>query len=177
MKVEEIVGANIAARREALGWSQAELGERIAPTIGKVWTRQTVSAAEKGGRAFTAGEITALAVTLETGIARLFNANLADERITLPSGNEIDRADMPVLGGASDATSVNLPEIAEAAAILADSNDLVVQLGHEAQERLDRMVSLSSIAIRYAKGLETLVLAGKKVDDISREIDNAGDNA
>jgi transcriptional regulator with XRE-family HTH domain len=70
MKLEEVIGAQVANCRGDM--TQAELGERLGQHLGRPWSRQTVSAAEKGGRAFTAVELLALSVVLEVPLGYLF---------------------------------------------------------------------------------------------------------
>ena len=86
MRVEEAIGRQIARLREARRMSLAELGEAVGRYLGKPWSRQAVHQAERGGRAFTATELTALALALDTSIPALFLAD--EERVDLP-GREI----------------------------------------------------------------------------------------
>jgi transcriptional regulator with XRE-family HTH domain len=72
VRIEEIVGANMRSVREGAGMTQEELGRQLGQLLGKEWSRQAVSAAEKGGRAFTAAEVVALAFTMNTTAGRLF---------------------------------------------------------------------------------------------------------
>ncbi|GGQ20704.1 MULTISPECIES: helix-turn-helix domain-containing protein [Streptosporangium] len=71
MKIEEVIGANVAFLREDRGMSQAQLGEALGSYLGKPWSRQAVSAAEKGRRAFTAAELVSLALALGTSLPGL----------------------------------------------------------------------------------------------------------
>ena len=80
----QIIGRNVKARRLALGISARELGERLAPLIGREWPRQAVYLAEHGDRAFTADTLTALAVALETTVTDLMDPR--GDVVTLPSG-------------------------------------------------------------------------------------------
>jgi len=50
--------------------------------LGKPWSRQAVHQAERGQRSFTAAELTALALALDTSVQALFRAE--DEQIELP---------------------------------------------------------------------------------------------
>lgn len=68
MKIEEVVGANLARLRGEVGMSQAELGQAVGAYLDKTWSRQAVSASEKGRRAFTSAELVALALILEVSI-------------------------------------------------------------------------------------------------------------
>ncbi len=72
MKVERIVGQNMARLRGARGWSQPELGRQIGELLkSKPWSRQAVSNAENGQRAFTVADLVAIACVLETSPAAL----------------------------------------------------------------------------------------------------------
>ncbi|MBO1767051.1 helix-turn-helix transcriptional regulator [Allobranchiibius sp. GilTou38] len=75
-KIEERIGANVRQAREALGISQSDLGVDMEGLLGKSWTRQAVSAAEAGGRAFAAAEVVALATALLIKPADLFEPRL-----------------------------------------------------------------------------------------------------
>lgn len=89
MKLEEVVGVNVARLREHKRMSQAELGDKLGQYLGKPWTRQAVSAAEKGRRAFAVAELVALASTLEADMAELLSVMLAvpDEEVELPGAS------------------------------------------------------------------------------------------
>jgi transcriptional regulator with XRE-family HTH domain len=71
MKIEEAIGRNIEAMRVSAGLSQAELGRELGRYLGGEWSRQAVSAAEKGRRSFTAQELVALAFQLRTTVPQL----------------------------------------------------------------------------------------------------------
>lgn len=79
--IEESIGSNMEALRKNLGISQAELGRRLASYLGNPWSRQAVSAAVRGGRAFTAVELIAIAAELNTTIPQLLQSS---ESIELP---------------------------------------------------------------------------------------------
>ncbi|WP_274388921.1 helix-turn-helix domain-containing protein [Streptomyces cavernae] len=85
MRVEEAIGRQIARLRETRRMSLAELGEAVGRYLGKSWSRQAVHQAERGGRAFTATELTAIALALDTSIPALFLADAAEERIEMPA--------------------------------------------------------------------------------------------
>ena len=55
-----VVGQNLSALRQAVGLTQAELGEAMA-TLGFPWYRQTVAEVEAGRRSVTLEEVVALA--------------------------------------------------------------------------------------------------------------------
>ena len=74
MRVEEAIGRQIAHRRAQRQLSLADLGEALGRYLGKPWSRQAVHQAERGQRSFTAAELTALALVLDTSIQALFRA-------------------------------------------------------------------------------------------------------
>lgn len=76
MRLEEVIGARIATNRDGR-MTQAEFGERVGRYLGKTWSRQTVSAAEKGGRAFTALELIVISIVLDIPMGVLFLPNAA----------------------------------------------------------------------------------------------------
>ncbi|TDD36565.1 helix-turn-helix domain-containing protein [Nonomuraea terrae] len=84
MRVEEAIGRQIARLRAERRMSLTELGEALGRHLDKPWSRQAVHQAERGQRSFTAAELTALALALDTSIPVLFRAE--DARIELPAG-------------------------------------------------------------------------------------------
>jgi transcriptional regulator with XRE-family HTH domain len=82
MKVEEAIGRQIARLREARGMSLSELGEAMGRYLDRPWRRQAVHQAERGRRAFTAAELTALALALDTSVPVLLHADV--EPVELP---------------------------------------------------------------------------------------------
>lgn len=94
MKVEELVGQRIREVRELQELTQEEFGKQLEPLLGKRWPRQTVSAAEKGARAFTAAEILVIAHTLNTTIDRLFQPPIDLKEVEVPSGKALSRREI-----------------------------------------------------------------------------------
>jgi transcriptional regulator with XRE-family HTH domain len=88
VKLEEVIGVNIAERRAWMEMSQTELGEALGKYLEKPWSRQAVHTAEKGRRAFTAAELVALALVLETELPELMAPPLQarGEVVELPNG-------------------------------------------------------------------------------------------
>lgn len=94
VKLEEAIGKKLAWLRNDRGMSQAQLGEALGRYLEKPWSRQAVNAAEQGKRAFTARDMVALALALETSVpSLLLNFQLPDEGVELPSGGTISRED------------------------------------------------------------------------------------
>jgi hypothetical protein len=70
--------------------SQADLGRALAPLLGRPWSRQAVSAAEKGGRDFKIAELVAIARVLETTVGQLaLPGPEVRYRVVFPSGETI----------------------------------------------------------------------------------------
>jgi transcriptional regulator with XRE-family HTH domain len=82
MRVEEAIGRQIARRRAQRQLSLADLGDALGRYLDKPWSRQAVHQAERGQRSFTAAELTALALALDTSVQALFRAD--DDQIELP---------------------------------------------------------------------------------------------
>jgi len=82
MRVEEAIGRQIAHLRTQRQLSLADLGEALGRYLGKPWSRQAVHQAERGQRSFTAAELTALALVLDTSVQALFRAE--DDPVELP---------------------------------------------------------------------------------------------
>lgn len=75
MRVEEIIGKQIAHLRAQRQMSLTDLGEALGRYLGRPWSRQAVHQAERGQRSFTAAELTALALALDTSVQVLFRAD------------------------------------------------------------------------------------------------------
>lgn len=79
MTLEQEIGNRVARLRRHRELSQSELGRKIGAHLGKKeWHRQTVYDAERGGRAFVAAEMVALADVLGVPVEYLFGSDLAD---------------------------------------------------------------------------------------------------
>jgi transcriptional regulator with XRE-family HTH domain len=83
MRVEEAIGQQIARLRQARQMSLTQLGQALGRYLGKPWSRQAVHQAERGRRAFTAAELAAIALALDTSIPALFLSDAGP--IELPS--------------------------------------------------------------------------------------------
>jgi transcriptional regulator with XRE-family HTH domain len=78
MRIETAIGRQIARFREARQMSLTQLGEALGKYLDKPWSRQAVHQAERGRRAFTAAEMAALALVLDTSVPALFLADTTD---------------------------------------------------------------------------------------------------
>lgn len=86
MVISEVIGMRIQAQRVTHEWSQAHLGVLVGARLGREWSRQAVSAAEKGKRAFTASEIVALADALGVTVPWLMTPPANADVIELAPG-------------------------------------------------------------------------------------------
>ena len=82
MRVEQAIGRQIAALRAQRQLSLTDLGEALGRYLDRPWSRQAVHQAERGQRSFTAAELTALALALDTSVPALFRAE--QDPIELP---------------------------------------------------------------------------------------------
>jgi transcriptional regulator with XRE-family HTH domain len=82
VRVEEAIGRQIAGLRARRQLSLTDLGEALGRYLDKPWSRQAVHQAERGQRSFTAAELTALALALDTSIQALFRTD--NDQIELP---------------------------------------------------------------------------------------------
>jgi transcriptional regulator with XRE-family HTH domain len=83
--VEAAIGQQIARFRQARELSLTQLGEAVGRYLGKPWSRQAVHQAERGRRAFTAAELAALALALDTSVPALFLTEA--DQIELPGAH------------------------------------------------------------------------------------------
>ena len=79
---DEFVGNQIARLRETRQMSLTQLGEALGRYLDRPWSRQAVHQAERGRRAFTAAELAAFALALETSVPALFLADA--DQLELP---------------------------------------------------------------------------------------------
>ncbi len=94
MRVEEAIGQRIQelrkAQTDAKEMTQEELGERLGRYLERPWSRQAVSAAEKGQRAFTSVELAAFALVFDVPVQGLFLPSVEVSAIDMPSGVVVD---------------------------------------------------------------------------------------
>jgi transcriptional regulator with XRE-family HTH domain len=88
VKLEEVIGENIARQRARQELSQADLGEALGVYLEKPWSRQAVHSAEKGKRAFAAAELVAFALVLGCELPELLapQGSARNDIIELPNG-------------------------------------------------------------------------------------------
>ena len=82
MRVETAIGNQISRLRQTRQMSLTQLGEAMGKYLDRPWSRQAVHQAERGRRSFTAAELTALALVLDTSVPALLIAE--GEPVELP---------------------------------------------------------------------------------------------
>jgi transcriptional regulator with XRE-family HTH domain len=154
VRIEEVVGRRMAEHRTELGMSQAELGERLGVLLGRSWPRQSVWAAEKGQRAFTAAELLALVEVLRLpGVDELFVAPWDVDGVEL-GGATVDHpaTSLPRAGGntRADAVRSNLHLVKEQVAALTANAEWAQKVHARQTETLAALQDAVSIAIRLS---------------------------
>ena len=155
MTPEEMVGKRVAEIRDSRGMTQQLLGELLGELLPKPWPRQTVSGAERGGRAFTAAELVAIAHVLQVPVGALLVLPIDAERIEMPSGATLDRA-------AVERASVDV----ETRNVL----PLAVEAIRKAAVRLNENIARDHLDLReLAEVYEVLTVGGKVPVDAADE--------
>lgn len=137
MKIEAVVGDRVREARKTAGMRQEEFGSALESLLGRSWSRQAVSLAEQGGRAFTAAELVAISRVLNVSVGKLLTPKT--KTVTMPSGTEIGAKE---LGWAADSEGSKIPP-----ASLASLGDF-----------------LDTARDSYARGLEEMRTAQLAVD-------------
>lgn len=111
--VREIVGLNIATLRTSAGLSQGALGNRLEQWLEASWSRQAVSLAEQGKRAFGVDDLVGLSVGLHATVRQLLAPAPTIDTVILASGTEVPaRAYQDtVLGGSHETEEVQRSQI------------------------------------------------------------------
>lgn len=124
-----MIGRNMRRVREGRGLSQTDLGQAVTEQLGKPWSRQAVSAAEKGRRYFTAADLMALARILDTSLpSLLLLAGRDASEVDLAEGAHVPAEEYQrrILAGIEDAgralTSSDLEELQAVADKMRDSH-------------------------------------------------------
>jgi transcriptional regulator with XRE-family HTH domain len=118
VKLEEMIGKRIRTAREMREWTQQELGQRVEPYLGRAWTRQAVSTAEKGGRDFTAAELVTFASVFHADVATFFLPDAPTIELpgcTLTEAELFERAAGAHLVGSQRRAGARLAEVHELA--------------------------------------------------------------
>ncbi|MBH0120565.1 helix-turn-helix transcriptional regulator [Rhodococcus sp. CX] len=161
MRVEEVIGQRIQELRKARSsdkeMTQERLGALLAPLLGKPWSRQAVSAAEAGKRAFTAAEVVALASVLETTVDDLFDLRRQGE-VTMPSGASLQTVDLEKLRQSAVDNDQLRDVLAKVAVLLREST--------LASDRIMHQAALASDVARHAQSM---------LPDILRYLESEGE--
>lgn len=136
MRIEEVIGQRIKDVREINDVTQQQLGQRLGELLGKEWSRQAVSSAEKGERAFTAVELVAIAHVLGTTVPRLMTPPVNVRTIELPSGAEIGRTEVTRSALPRASTEKVYAEMEESLRGLAQNLQGIIQFGHNGVEHV-----------------------------------------
>jgi transcriptional regulator with XRE-family HTH domain len=135
----KVVGFRIAQARKDRGIRQDELGERLSEYLGKSWTKQAVSEAERGNRKLDPTEFLAFAIVLDYPLA-WFYLPPAGEAFAFPGR-------LVPLGELSDGPLI-APEDARQAlfeelmAVYNDQRDAL----RENQQRVEALLSIAGTA-------------------------------
>lgn len=153
MRVEELVGQRIRAQRGRLGLTQDQLGQRLGNKLGRSWSRQAVSAAEKGDRAFTAAELLAIAFTLEVSVGHLLVPPAGIDEVEMPNGATLSRDDL---------VAAVLPDLTTERAF-----DLLQRSLGRLSESVGFIVARADVAAREVQVLNDGMLLAEKIQDLN----------
>jgi len=146
MKIEEVVGDRVREARKAAGMRQEQFGAALEPLLGRGWSRQSVSLAEQGGRAFTAAELVAISRVLGVSVGKLLTPKTRS--VTMPSGRELLAKE---LGWALDAEGVEIPPASLAA--VGDMLDAAKDLHRASLRELEASTIALDAAVEATWGL------------------------
>lgn len=153
-KVGELVGMNVKAARERRGMTQGQLGLALEAFLGKTWTRQAVSIAESGDRAFAAEDLLALAGATGTTVEDLLlptdPSALRDGVVALPAVDLSYEGLLDIVIGLTE--DENVEAQAEAGSSLL--REKVTRL-REAHELLAQAVELSDKRLKLIEEMAT----------------------
>lgn len=99
LTLEQAVGQNVARFRQRKDWNQAELGKMLGDVTGKAWQRQSVWAAERGKRAFSAVDLIGLASALDVSVQDLLRV---EEPVTAGDTEISPEGVLKLISGDSD---------------------------------------------------------------------------
>lgn len=133
VEITGVVASRIRHHRQQLAISQQELGAKVGDYLDGQWSRQAVSAAEKGRRAFAITEVVAFAAALDTSVRELLMPVPRTHQIELPSLT-VDR----------DTYAGWIAERTDREAVLENENDRFHQVLLEQTQRLQAVVDESS---------------------------------
>jgi len=90
--IQQVVGQRIREAREAMEWTQVQVGRELEALLGQAWSSQVMAQAEAGERAFTAAEMVALAIVLEREVGWFFRPRIGEaEYVEIPRRRRVPR--------------------------------------------------------------------------------------
>jgi transcriptional regulator with XRE-family HTH domain len=95
MTPSELVGRRIVEARRRRGMSQADLGQALAPYLGKPWAKQTVARVEAGTRELSLPELLAIALVFVLPLHWFFDGD--DQDVTFAGGERVKGLGMVLL--------------------------------------------------------------------------------
>jgi len=114
VKLEAIIGANIARLRTRWRIGQPEFGRRVGEFLGeKPWSRQTISALENGNRSFTARDLVVIAYLLEVPVSALLYIG-PEVREVQVGGRTFSYEELTASGWQTEQTTEDLAEVSAA---------------------------------------------------------------
>lgn len=143
MRVEEHIGQRVRARRAELGLTADEFGRQLEPLLGKKWSRQTVSMAEQGSRAWVAADLLAVAKVLQTTVSELFRPAIDAAAVDLGGPNVLPRDEVFDLIWVRSREDLNLAAIHQTITRMADAAGQNENAGRQQRElarELDELI-------------------------------------
>lgn len=155
MRLEAVVGSNVARIRQNRRLSQPDLGRQIGARTGeRPWSRQSVSAMENGLRAFTARDLVMLAYLLEVPVSALLYVGPEVEEVELGSSFSLRRSDLEASGWQTDETTESLSSLASALGGLSERLAALQDAAYEADADAKR-VQAATFRLRHLQSLES----------------------
>lgn len=155
MRMEEVVGQNVARlRKDKWALSQAELGQKIGAECGRAWSRQTVSAAEKGDRAFTVSDLVMLAFVFQVDSAALLHLPTGVQSFEV-GGRTYRRDELAPISWQSHPTKNGMAALSDELFGLSRQLDDLIQAADEIDGRA-KNIYLAATRLRSQQSLEAL---------------------
>jgi len=163
VRVEEVVGRRVRARREELGMTQKEFGRRVGQLLGKAWSRSTVSVAENGSRAWAAADLVAVAMVLQVTVGDLLIPPIEEAAVDLGGPQAVPKSRLSDAVTAHGREDLNLAAIRETLSLLADTANRSQADGNRILE-IARDLDVQITQRVAAGGVVSLPLGGAGVD-------------
>ncbi len=155
MRVEEAIGQRVRARRDELGMTQEEFGRDLGPLLGKPWSRQTVSMAEQGTRAWAAADLLAVALVLHTTVGDLLRPPVEEMAVELGGGYSVPKDALYSAIRTRPREDLNLAEIQQTIDRLADI---------AARSQKD-----SAMELKLVRDLDTMIMHRLAAGDVAAQ--------